>query len=285
MADNIAVQPGVDAGRVDVLTDEQGGVHIPVYEDLNLAVPQGKIATIGSVNKFGAAPDGVQTTATDIWDRADATPTQQIWVAPPSEAAQHNIVSTSGVDISTVSAGARVLRIWGLTSWDTKEVFEDINMNGTTDVLTVNSYVIIHRMSVISYGTIGVNVGIITATVIASIRVTAQINIGQGQTQMAIYGFPSIQTAYMSNWYASIHKSKTETMRLNLMLCADPVNSPSLFIVKEIRGLVSTGTSSDTWKKEPDTKFVGPGILKIQAIASAADIDAGGGFDLKLVDN
>ena len=53
MADNIDVAPSIEKGRVAVATDEQGDTHIPIYEDLNLAIPQGKIVTISPVNKFG----------------------------------------------------------------------------------------------------------------------------------------------------------------------------------------------------------------------------------------
>ncbi len=41
--------------------------------DFALEVARGRVPGITSVNKFGASPDGIQTTQTDIWSRADAT--------------------------------------------------------------------------------------------------------------------------------------------------------------------------------------------------------------------
>ena len=139
-------------------------------------------------------------------------------------------------------------------------------------------------MVVIEYGTLGPNVGVITATNAAGSIVTAQINSQQGQTQMAVYGIPSVQTAYLTNWYATMHERVSATMTAKLLYCTDPEGSSQQFVVKETRGLCSDGTSSGVWEKRPYTRLDGPGILKIQATASASDQDAAGGFDLILLD-
>ena len=253
--------------------------------DLNLLIPAKRAPSLSSVNKYGYSPDGVQAIGSDIWDRADATPTQATWVAPLG-ASPHVISSTSGLDTNTgPGVGANKLQIYGLTDWDTPEVSEIIELNGLTGVNTVNNYVIIHRMRVIEYGAIGPNVGVITA--VEGAVTTAQINAQQGQTQMAIYGFCSQQVAYMTNWYASIHKASgaAADVIFQLQLTIDPDGlGATRFIVKETRGLQSNGTSNGVWEKKPYARFEGPGILKVRAFGSADDIDAAAGFDLILRD-
>lgn len=255
--------------------------------DFGLEVARGNIAGISKVNKFGRAPSGVQTTLTDIWDRADATPTQSVWTAPTT-ARVHAIVSTSTSDDGDpAGVGARTIQVYGLTSWSTAETSEVITLDGTTPVNTSNSYVIIHRMKVLTKGATNVNVGVITATAATDGTVTAQINAGEGQTQMAIYGIPSIQTAYMKSFYGTVNKSGGTVGTVNFSMKVNPEPDVELtqFLTKNTRGVQSTGTSSGIFEFDPPFTISGPAIIKISGEASSNDLEASAGFDLYLENN
>lgn len=262
--------------------------YISLNVDYPLEISRGNISGISSINKFGKAPSGIQTTATDIWSRADATPTQQIWVAPTT-ARQHNIVSTSTDDDgSPVGVGARTIRIWGLTSWSTAESSEDITMDGTSNVLTASSYVIIHRMKVLTAGNTSINVGTITATAATDASVTAVILPNEGQTQMAIYGVPSTQSFYITKVYASLNDA-TASSRVDIRFSVN--ESPNVsplnvrFILKGTFELSNQGSSYVNHTYEPPFRVNGPCIVKLQGISNSADEDVSGGFDGYLVTN
>ena len=254
--------------------------------DFGLEVARGRVTGITRVNKFGAAPDGVQTTATDIWTRADSAATQQIWLAPTA-ARQHAIVSSSASDDGDpVGVGARTIRVYGLTAWNAAETSEDITLNGTGAVNTVNSYVIIHRMKVLTSGATSINVGAITATAATDNTVTAVIGIGDGQTEMAIYGVPSGYTFYLKRWGAAIGKGNTTVSANFKMLVNENASTQTKnYLRKDDVNLVSTGTSGVSRVYDIPPSFAGPCIIKIQAFASAADTDATSGFDGYIVAN
>jgi len=241
-----------------------------------------------TVGKFGAAPDGIQTSATDIWDRADATPTQQIWVAP-TQARVHAIVSSSAADASG-GTGALQVRVYGLTSWSTKEVTETVTLTGQTPVNTANSYVIIHRMQAIAQATttsVGCNAGTITATAATDATVTAAILPGNGQTEMAIYGVPSVQTALMYRWSAQIDRTVAAgaTVDFRVRVNENPNVQRLAFLRKDDISLQTGATTAYQQLYVTPRKYPGPCIIKVQGIASANDIDAEAQFDLLLVDN
>jgi hypothetical protein len=260
--------------------------------DPYLAISRGLYSGFYEVNKYGKATDGVQTTPTDIWDRADATPTQQIWLAPTA-ARIHAIVSSSTADDGTpegAGAGAQAVRIWGLTSWSTAETSEDVILNGTSPVNTSNSYVIIHRMKVIEVGsTYNINTGNITATAATDGTVTAQISASQGQTLMAIYGIPSTQKAYMTCYNINAHDtsnpSQATEVDFTLLVNERPDLNPLTFLNKSNPGTISTGTTTVNRCYRPYFGITGPAIIKFQATSTAADTEGVAEFDLILVDN
>jgi hypothetical protein len=263
-------------------------------KDLMLEIARGNIPGQSSVNKYGRAVSGVQVTATDIWDRADAATTQQIWVAP-TQARLHNITSTDANDDGDpVGTGARTVKIFGLTGWDTDEVSETVTMNGTSNVATANAYVIIHRMRVVTFGTsaiaVGPNLGVITATAQTDGTVTAEINANEGQTQMAIYGVPSTQIAYMTQYYFSMVDAGGTPATVNAVDCSLLVNPTpddelTSFIIKHTQGISNSGSSYLLHPFLPYLPIAGPAIIKLQGIADLADTDTSAGFDLILVDN
>ena len=254
--------------------------------DFMLNVARGLVSGMSVVHKWGRAPSGVQTTLTDIWCRADATPTQQIWVCPTA-ARVHAIVSSSASDDgSPVGVGARTVTIYGLTSWSTAEVSETVTLNGTGAVNTANSYVIIHRMKVATNGASGPNVGTITATAAVDGTVTGTILPGNGQTEMAIYGVPSTQTAYLTELHASMNDSgATSRVDLQLRLCDDPASSPTVFRLSRSFQITNTGVSAYNETFVPPLRIPGPTIIKLSGIGSAADLDVSAAYDLIIVDN
>lgn len=255
--------------------DNVAKVRLSVMSALMLEIAKGNVTGHASVNKFGRNTD-VDTAEEDVWDGGGT------WVAPTA-ARLHDIASTSASDASA-GVGARTIEVYGLTSWTTAEVSETITMNGTTNVPTVNSYVIIHRMKVLTKGATDVNVGIITATAQTDSTVTAQINASEGQTQMAVYGVPSTQSLYLTRMYGSLNKSgPSGGVDLALLWNPEPDAELTNFQVKSTRGLALDGTSSVDAKPEPPAGYDGPGILKISAIGSAINNDVSAGFDGILV--
>ena len=249
---------------------------------LMMAIPHGAFKDVYSVNKFGRTTDADNGVATDVWDRANSTDGQAIWTAPTA-ARVHSIVSDSANDTSA-GTGMRTLRVSGLTAWDSVNVAEDITLDGTNPVNTVNSYVIIHRMKMLTSGASGPNVGTITATADTDSTVTAQINPGVGQTEMAIYGIPDNQLAYMTNFYASANKgSAALSVNISLLASVDPASQPAVFVTKHTEGVNTEGSSDITHNFEPYNRFEGPCILKLLAESSSNNTDVSAGFDLILV--
>jgi hypothetical protein len=158
-------------------------------------------------------------------------------------------------------------------------------MNTGSPPVTVYSYVIIHRMKVLSKGATNVNIGTITATATDDATKTAVILPSAGQTQMAIYGVPSVQTALLDSLYASANKATaTAVADIELLYNPEPQRELTNFLVKHTFGLQTTGTSAYLHSYHVPKVFEGPGIIKVRAVSGTNDMDISAGFDILLVD-
>jgi len=243
--------------------------------DVGFGIIDGSIAEYGVVNKFGRGAIG--TAVADVWDQSS------VWVAP-TQARLHDIVSTDIEDVAA-GGGARTLRLYGLPDWDTAEVNEDIALDGTIDVETSNLYVIIHRMQVLTKGTTDVNVGSITATAQGDSSVTAQISPSEGQTQMAVYGIPSTQLAYLGGYYISATKpAQGADVTAKLKVNPEPADELTNFLTKHSLGVSTDGSSNEHHEWSVAYRVEGPAIIKVEVESTVASTDVSAGFDAVLRD-
>ncbi len=238
------------------------------------------------IDKYGRTTNADSGVATDVHDGADvAGGANLIWDAP-NAARIHAIVSSSDADSDVGGAvaqgnGARTISVCGLKTWALVQTCETVIMDGTTAVNTAEAYVIIHRMSVLTYSTGGPNTGIIKATAATDGTITAQILAGAGQTQMGIYGIPSTQTLYITHLYASQLGATPSTTNGTLSLLVNPLadSFQDDYITKHNEGQTSTGNSDSDHSFRPMKIVPGPAIIKVQIKATSADTDVSAGFD------
>lgn len=265
-------------------------VTMPYYQ----AVAEGYVPSVTSINKFGRNTEIDSTVTADVWDggkTVGALPagTSLIWVAPTA-AAKHDITSTSTDDDGNPAGdGARTIKLFGLPDWDNSEISEIITMNGTGNVETVNDYVIIYRMQILTKGATNVNVGTITATAKApsATTITARIEVGKGQTQMAIFAIPSIQKFYIDRFYANMNKAGGANGQVDVALLVNPEPDAELtnFLTKHTFGLEKVGTTAFLIPFTTPKTIVGPAIIKVQVVSATNDMDVSAGFDGMIVNN
>lgn len=264
---------------------QDSGLNLDAGQAESLAIAMGLVAGHAGANQLGRSTDIDNGATADIWDSVSAG-TGTIWTAP-TQARIHAVTSNDAADAFPSGAGARTVRVYGLQTWDTAETSEVIELNGITAVMTDDSYVIVHRMEVLTSGATSINVGTLSAVAQVNVTLTAQINPGEGETQMAILGIPSIETAYMTSYYASVNKSMGAAGAVDISLLFNPEPDAELteFLVYATDGALTTGTSHFQHFFDPYLAFPGPGILKVQATSGVVNADVSGGFDLIRVTN
>ena len=143
------------------------------------AVGRGNVSNFSAINKFGFNP--TCSTSFELISVASAN------VTYPTSAGAVTVVSSSTAD-DAAGTGARTVKIEGLdANYDIQS--ETVTMDGTTNVVTTNTYIRLNRMTVLTAGTGGKNAGNITATIGGNeqVRISSDYD---NQSLIATYTIP-----------------------------------------------------------------------------------------------
>ena len=242
---------------------------VPYSYELLLA--RGDIANNIPVSKFGRNPD-IDVGTEDIWSQGGT------WAAPTT-ARVHAIVSSSNNDGAGSLAGALTVSVNGLDA-NYGDATETVTLAGTTPVNTLISYVIIHRMIVLTAGATGSNIGTITATAATDGTVTNSIVIGKNQTQLAVYQIPVSYTGYLWRFGGSMNGGANANVDLELF--AKPFGG-----VYDLKGTVNMNVAAGAVSRDYHTPlaFTEKTTLKIVGTSDTVNSNVVGNFDLTLVRN
>lgn len=166
------------------------------YEPFELQVARGQVDGHKTLFKFGINGD-VGTSVETVWAQGG------IYVYPASATVMK--ISSSSADDAAAGTGARTISIAGLDA-NYNEISETVILDGQTAVNTVNSYLRISRMFVVTAGSGATAAGTIyagTGTVTSGVPATVygMIALGANQTQMAFWTVPAGYTLYLTGLF------------------------------------------------------------------------------------
>lgn len=166
-----------------------------------LALQKGEINKFSAINKFGY--NGAVGTSFELVSVASAN------ITYPTSAGAVTVVSASTADDSA-GTGARTVLIEGLDeNYDLQS--ETVTMDGTTNVVTTNTYIRLFRMSVQTAGSGGKNAGNITATIGGNEQVRISTDF-ENQSLVAVYTIPNNYKGYITRMQFSAGKENKTGM-------------------------------------------------------------------------
>jgi hypothetical protein len=290
MADNTTINAG--SGGDSIATDEIGGVkhqRVKVQygadgsaTDVSPAAPLpirstaeeaafGAVGTLTTWNRFGANADVDAAANEDVWSNGG------VWL---------NVINTSGETVNVVSTstdddgspagtGAQTVEVFGLDGTYNVQS-ETVTMNGTSNVATANTYIVVYRLIVKTVGSGATNAGAITATGGTSSYVYAHITAGEAQTLQATHVVPASTTGYLYNYYVGVAGGTSVNVTFTLK-AYDTDTYPLWRPLHKIS--VANGEPYQHTFVSP-LSLTAKTYLKLEADSSANNVDVFGGFTL-----
>jgi hypothetical protein len=244
-----------------------------------LDIQRGLVPGVSVIHKFGRNPD-IDTIDgfEDLWNGGGEYTGFNATVAETVE-----VFSSAGAGVNDTAAGtgARTLKVIGLGAGFVSQT-EDIILNGTTPVNTVNDYIRLDRALVLTAGSGGANAGDLTIRQnVTTANVFAVMPAGGNRTLIACYTIPFGKVGYVSSGFASLAKKKDAFCNVQAL-----ARFPgSVFQIVEWFTIGANGNSYVTrdFKIPLDAAPAGTDI-KISADTSQNDVGVAGGFEIILVD-
>lgn len=270
-------------GGEDVVTITVNGVAFVAGVDFTAATSNNDTATSlrAAINaSVDVAIDGVLTAG-------GSNATVSITADTAGAAGNSITLATSETDAATVSGanltggddannvGALSVRVTGVDA-DYEEITEDVTMGGTVAVNTVNSYLRINSMEVLTAGSYGTNKGNITATAATDNTVTAKILADNGKALQAVFTVPAGFSGFVMGMHATQLNEASGSAILKLLARTNA----GPWILAEAMGGNPQGEGSR--KFLIPRKFAEKTDLRLRAL-TADNTDLGAGFDLLLV--
>jgi hypothetical protein len=201
----------------------------------------------------------------------------------PTSASVLKISSSSATDDKD-STGAQTILIQGLNA-SYEAVSEVVTLEGQTQVDTVNSYIRVNKMIVLTAGTGGTSVGVIYAGTGAAVSgvppvIINRTGINSNESESAFYTVPDGYTAYINAWTMSSANSTAEAST-QFVLRIRPTGG--VFGIKALYGVPGNGI----YECNAVYPFVVPekADIEIRAAANAGSAVASSQLQIVLIKN
>lgn len=162
------------------------------------AVAFGFVAGAFAETRNGRNPDIDTGAKEDLWNVGG------LWT-PITTAQTISIVSTSAND-TAAGTGAQTAELRGLDA-SYNRVSETITLNGLTPVVSVNSYIFVSDLEILTTGTGNTNAGQITGTASTDATIQFRMLAGEGRTQLSWYMIPAGYSAVCHGYFMSMNNT------------------------------------------------------------------------------
>jgi hypothetical protein len=261
----VKVSLGADGVGVDLAQTNP----MPLLDHFEIA--RGNVAGLSVVHQSGRNTDVDTGASEDLW------PGGGTWV-PPTTGRVHDIASTDAADDSG-GTGARTVVVEGLSAAGELQS-ETVELNGTSNVATSLTWLMIHRMYVETAGSGGANAGAITATAQSDATVTTRIDVGVNSAAMGIYQIPASTVGYLTGWHAGVMGSGSANVDFELLrkdALADSVWRPI-----DLQGTRSGGASRVQHAYKTALALPALTLIKVRATTFTDNQAVFGGFEIVL---